>query len=149
MKTPVNSPASRQTAGNGRDLSWLLDDMVARAAQIRKAALLSSDGLVLAASVALSQEDAEHLSALAAGIQSLAKGGATHFGGGEVYQTVIEMEHGYLFVTAAGEGSCLAVIAAQDADIGLIAYEMALMVRQVGSHLAVASRASAEPGEPM
>jgi predicted regulator of Ras-like GTPase activity (Roadblock/LC7/MglB family) len=54
-----------------------------------------------------------------------------------VHQTVIEMDQSFLFVTAAGQGSCLAVLADAKADVGLLAYEMALIVKQVGRHMAV------------
>jgi len=77
---------------------------------------------------------------VAAGVQSLARGVAQNFGGRQVRQTLIEMDSAFLFVTAAGEGSCLAVLASTDADAGLIAYEMAVLVRRVGEHLAVNSR---------
>ena len=60
---------------------------------------------------------------------------------GKVHQTVIEMDRGFLFVTAAGAGSCLAVLAAPAADVGLVAYEMALIVKQVGRHMAVSGQA--------
>ena len=80
----------------------------------------------------LSREDAEHLSAMAAGFQSLAKGASRHFRAGPVRQTVVEMEDAFLFVTAAGQGACLTVLAASDADLGLIAYEMAMLVTRVG-----------------
>jgi predicted regulator of Ras-like GTPase activity (Roadblock/LC7/MglB family) len=43
-------------------------------------------------------------------------------------------------VTAAGEGSCLAVLSASSADVGLVAYEMAVLVKRVGEHLAVTPR---------
>src|SRR5580658_10213139 len=130
-------------------LAWLVDDLVARAAYVEKAAVLSRDGLVLAASAALSREDAEHLSAMAAGLASLANGGARHFGIGQVHQIVIEMDEGFLFVTAAGEGSCLAVLAGRQADVSLIAYEMALLVKQVGRHLAAGSRPAPGAAEAM
>ena len=100
---------------------------------------MSRDGLAIGASAGLSREDAEHLSAVAAGFQSLARGVGQHFGGGQPRQTIVEMESAFLFVTAAGEGSCLAVLAAADADAaGQIAYEMAVLVRRVGEHMAVA-----------
>ena len=89
----------------GRDLGWLLDDLVDRVDHFRQAVILSRDGLVVAASRDLSREDAERLSALAAGVQSLARGAGTHFGVGEVRQTIIELERALLFVTAAGHGA--------------------------------------------
>jgi predicted regulator of Ras-like GTPase activity (Roadblock/LC7/MglB family) len=122
------------------ELDWLLDDLVTRVAQIDKAVILSRDGLAIGASAGLSREDAEHLSAVAAGIQSLARGVGQQFRGGRPRQTVVEMESAFLFVTAAGEGSCLAVLAGTGADAGLIAYEMAVLVKRVGEHLTVPSR---------
>lgn len=125
-------------------LHWLLDDLVDRIPEARRAAVLSADGLLIAASGGLSREDADHLAAVAAGFQSLAQGAGRHFGGGPVRQTIIEMESAFLFVTAAGQGACLAVLAADDADMGLVAYEMAMLVTRVGQYLATASRSDAE-----
>jgi len=122
------------------ELDWLLDDLVTRVAQVDKAVILSRDGLAIGASARLSREDAEHLSAVAAGIQSLARGVGQQFGGGRPRQTVVELESAFLFVTAAGEGSCLAVLAADGADAGLIAYEMAVLVKRVVENLSVLTR---------
>jgi predicted regulator of Ras-like GTPase activity (Roadblock/LC7/MglB family) len=121
-------------------LDWLLDDLVARVTEVSRAVILSRDGLAIGASSTLTREDSEYLSAAAAGFQSLARGTSQHFGGGAVRQTVVEMESAILFVMAAGEGSCLAVLAALGADLGQVAYEMALLVRRVGHHLGVAQR---------
>jgi predicted regulator of Ras-like GTPase activity (Roadblock/LC7/MglB family) len=126
-------------------LDWLLDDLVQRVAPITKAVILSQDGMALGASRSLNREDAEHLAALAAGFQSLAKGAGSHFGGGAVRQTIIEMEAGFLFVTAAGSGTCLAVLAGRGADLGLVAYEMAILIRRTGEHIRVGMRAPAAP----
>jgi predicted regulator of Ras-like GTPase activity (Roadblock/LC7/MglB family) len=123
-------------AGPGRDLGWLLDDLADRVREFRRAVILSRDGLVIAASRDLGREDAEHLSALAAGLQSLAKGAGEHFGVGEVRQSIVELQDALLFVTAAGHGSCMAVLCPADADAGLVAYEMAMLVKRAGPHLA-------------
>jgi len=129
------------------DLGWLLDDLVTRVNQIDKALILSRDGLAIGASKGFTREDAEHLSAVAAGFQSLARGVGQHFGGGRIRQTIVEMDNIFLFVTSAGEGSCLAVLSPATADVGLIAYEMAILVKRVGPHLSVLPRpASAGDG---
>jgi predicted regulator of Ras-like GTPase activity (Roadblock/LC7/MglB family) len=108
--------------------------------QFRQAVILSRDGLVIAASKELSREDAEHMAALAAGLQSLARGAGEHYGVGAVRQCVIELEQALLFVTSAGHGSCLAVLCPADADAGLVAYEMAMLVKRAGPHLAARPR---------
>ena len=125
--------AQTDTAGQ---LSWLLDNLVSQVDQVKQAVVLSRDGLVVAASRDLTREDGEHLSALAAGVQSLARGAGRHFRGGEVRQSIIEMEHAFLFVIAAGKGTCLAVLTTGEANVGLIAYEMAMLVRRMGKYLA-------------
>lgn len=121
-------------------LDWLLDDMVKRVDQVWHAVILSRDGLAIGASQSITRDDAEHLSALAAGFQSLARGAGRHFRGGAVRQTIIEMEEAFLFVTSAGQGSCLAVLSPADADVGLIAYEMAMLVKRVGQHMSAHPR---------
>ena len=130
-------------AGADADLGWLLDDLVTRVNQIDKALILSRDGLAIGASKGFTREDAEHLSAVAAGFQSLARGVGQHFGGGRIRQTIVEMDNIFLFVTSAGEGSCLAVLSPATADVGLIAYEMAILVKRVGPHLSVLPRPAA------
>lgn len=136
--------ASRQaTAAQSREsgpLGWLLDDMADRIAQVKHALILSSDGLVTGASRDLEGADAEHLAAVSSGFHSLAKGAGRHFGAGEVRQTMIEFDDGFLFVTAAGDGSCLSVLTGEGTDVGQIAYEMTLLVHRVGEHLGVAPR---------
>ncbi|MGD0558373.1 MAG: roadblock/LC7 domain-containing protein [Streptosporangiaceae bacterium] len=121
--------------GPASGLDWLLDDLVNRVAHIQKAVILSQDGIALGASRGLAQADADHLAALAAGFQSLARGASGHFGGGSVRQTIIEMDAGFLFVTAAGHGTCMAVLTEAGADVGLVAYEMAVLVQRTSEHL--------------
>lgn len=124
----------QKTASNA-DLTWLLDDFVTRLDEARHAIVLSVDGLLKASSQALGQDDAEHLCAIAAGIQSLARAAGKRFHGGPLQQTIVEMKQSSLLVTAAGDGSCLAVLTSADADLGLIAYEMAMLVTRVGKYL--------------
>jgi predicted regulator of Ras-like GTPase activity (Roadblock/LC7/MglB family) len=135
------------TTSSVADLHWLLDDLIVRVADARQAVVLSADGLLIAASGGLDRDAADHLSAVAAGFQSLAGGAGHHFGGGAVRQTIIEMESAFLFVTAAGHGTCLAVLTAEDSDIGHIAYEMAMLVTRVGHYLATETRETASPVE--
>jgi predicted regulator of Ras-like GTPase activity (Roadblock/LC7/MglB family) len=123
-----------------RDLAWLLDDLSSRLADFRRAVILSRDGLLIAASQDLSREDAEHLSAVAAAMQSLAAGTGDRFQSGGVRQTIVELEGGIFFVIAAGEGSCLAALCPPDADAGTVAYEMAMLAKRARPHLAALPR---------
>jgi len=124
--TESNSPNS---------LDWLVDDLLRRLPGADRAIVLSADGLLIGRSENLAREDGEHLAAVASGLQSLARGTGRHFGGGGVRQTVVEMDNFYLVVTAAGSGASLALLAAADADMGMVAYEMNLLVKRVGTYL--------------
>lgn len=139
------NPTGRDTAGN-TELNWLLDDLVGRVSSIRKAVVLSSDGLATGVSADLTREDGEHLAAVSSGFHSLAKGVGRHFAAGNVRQTIVELDGAFLFVTAAGDGSCLAVLSDADADVGQVAYEMTLLVKRVGVHLGAAPRNDAASG---
>jgi predicted regulator of Ras-like GTPase activity (Roadblock/LC7/MglB family) len=137
---------SGTTAG---EVNWLLDELTTRTPAIRHAVLLSTDGLAMAATRNLSREDREHLAAVSSGFNSLAKGATRQFGAGAVRQSMVEFEDGFLFVVAAGSGACLAVFAEAASDIGLVAYEMARLVKQVGEHLFVPVREDfARDGRP-
>jgi predicted regulator of Ras-like GTPase activity (Roadblock/LC7/MglB family) len=133
------------TQTKSEQLGWLLDNLVSRVANVRQALILSRDGLVVARSQNMSREEGDHLSALAAGVQSLARGAGQQIGGGEVRQTIIEMDSAFMFVMAAGQGTCLAVLASAEANLGVMAYEMAMLVRRMGVHLTAAPRPAAEP----
>ena len=134
---PSGRPAKNRDTG---PLGWLLDDLVDRIAQVQHVLILSNDGLVTDCSRDLDVSDAEHLAAVSSGVYSLAKGAGRHFGAGSVRQTMIEFDDGFLFVTAAGHGSCLSILTGEGTDVGQMAYEMTLLVHRVGEHLGVAPR---------
>ncbi len=130
--------------GNPRpDLNWLLDDVVSRVVGAQNAIVLSADGLLIGKSAGMSKDDSDQLSAIASSLVSLAKGVSRQFGRGKVLQNMIEMERGYLFVSAAGQGACLAVLAGENTDVEMIAYEMNRLVKRVGDYLASAPRDAA------
>ena len=124
-------------------LDWLLDDLLVRLPGAEQAIVLSGDGMLIGRSNTLSRDDGEHLSAVASGMQSLARGASRHFAGGAVRQTIVEMDAAFLLVTAAGQGASLAVLATPDAELGLLAYEMNLMVKRVGTTISSPPR---QPG---
>ena len=132
-----------QANSEGEQLGWLLDNLVSQVANVRQALILSRDGLVVAMSSNMSREQGDRLSALAAGVQSLARGAGQQVGGGDVRQIVIEMDSAFMFVMAAGQGTCLAVLASAEANVGVMAYEMAMLVRRMGMHLTAAPRPAA------
>src|SRR3982074_1951058 len=115
--------------GQPTDLSWLLSGLVQRVPHTRSALLLSSDGLVKAAH-GLHRDEADQLAAIASGLFSLRRGAGGRSGaGGDVRQVMAELSNSLLFVTAAGHGAHLAVLAGRAADAAVLGYEMGAMVK--------------------
>src|ERR1700761_1150058 len=118
---------------DNNSLDWLVSNFAREVPGVSHAVLVSVDGLLIAASEHLPQERADQLAAVSSGLASLATGAAQLFDGGEVLQSVVEMENGYLLLMRVGDGSHLATLATTSCDIGQIGYEMAVLVERVGN----------------
>ena len=129
-----------------RDLDWLVTRFVDEVPDAAHAVLLSADGLLMAGSASLPADRAEQVAAVSSGLASLAVGASQLFQGGAVLQTVVEMEHGYLMLMSVGDGSTLAVLTQEAADIGQVGYEMALLVDRVGRTVQAQPRLAASGG---
>jgi uncharacterized protein len=116
-------------------VGWLIADFARRVPGVAHGVVVSADGLLLAASHGLPADRADQLSAVTSGLVSLTNGAARCFEAGAVNQTVVEMDSGYLFLMTISDGSSLAVLAATTCDVGLVAYEMTLLVERVGQLL--------------
>lgn len=128
-----------------QDLNWLITNFAGRVPSVAHAIVVSADGLPLAFSDGFPQDRADQLAAVTSGLTSLTQGAARVFEGGAVTQTVVEMRHGLLLVMAISDGSSLAVLASADGDMGLVAYEMALLVERVGQALTPDPRGGFRP----
>ena len=124
-----------QLTSSAQDLNWLITNFVERVPAVAHAIVVSADGLPLAFSAGFPEDRADQLAAVTSGLTSLTQGAARVFEAGSVLQTVVEMEGGLLLVMAISNGSSLAVLAASDCDMGLVAYEMTLLVERVGRAL--------------
>jgi predicted regulator of Ras-like GTPase activity (Roadblock/LC7/MglB family) len=119
-------------AGDDRDLDWVMSRFVDDVPDAAHAILVSADGLLMASSTSIPGERAEQVAAVSSGLASLAVGAARLFEGGSVMQTIVEMEMGFLMLMSVGDGSNLTVLTTEEADIGQVGYEMALLVDRVG-----------------
>lgn len=129
-----------ETPGDERNLDWVVSKFVDEVPSAAHAILVSADGLLMAASKSIPYERAEQVAAVSSGLASLAVGAARLFDGGAVLQTVVEMQHGYLLLMSVGDGSHLAVLTEDSADIGQVGYEMALLVDRVGRMIQAQAR---------
>ena len=124
-------------------LDWLLAEFSRTTAGVLDALLVSADGLKLATSPDLDPDLSDQLAAASSGLVSLARGTAVLLDDGAVSQTILEMDRGYLFVTAITRGASLAVHADRNCDMGSVGYDMTLLAARVGHVLSPQARAAA------
>ena len=117
------------------NFGWLLDNFVRTVPGTRHTLVVSADGLLMAMSDQLDRTSGDQLAAIVSGMSSLTRGAARHLNGDNVRQTIIEMDHGFLFLMNVSNGSVLGVVAEAACDIGLIGYEMALLVSRTEATL--------------
>ena len=112
------------------DFSWLLDNFVKSVSGVQHTVVVSADGLLMAMSEKLDRESGDQLAAIVSGVSSLARGAARQLQSGEVRQAIIEMDDAFFFLVNISDGSVLAVAAEAGCDVGLIGYEMAMLVQR-------------------
>ena len=131
-----------------QDFNWLINAFTERVAGVAHAVVVSSDGLLVAVSDHLSRDSGDQLAAVTSSLFSVTSGAARIFDGDEVRQTVVEMGRGYFLVMSIRDGSILATLAAREADVGVVGYEMAKLVKQAGAVLTPAVRAELQEALP-
>ncbi len=110
------------------NFNWLLGNFSKRVPGVRHTLVVSADGLLMAMSDEMNRTSADRMAALVAGIASLTRGAARQLNAGGMRQAIVEMDRLLLFTTNVSDGSILAVVADATADVGLVGYEMALLV---------------------
>jgi predicted regulator of Ras-like GTPase activity (Roadblock/LC7/MglB family) len=131
-----------------RDFSWLINGFTERVAGVSHAVVVSSDGMLVAVSDGRPRVSADQLAAVTSGLVSVVTGAARLLDGDEVKQTVVDMGRGFLLVMSIRDGSILAALAANDADVGVVGYEMAKLAKQAGDVLTPAMRAELQDALP-
>ncbi|WP_369055857.1 MULTISPECIES: roadblock/LC7 domain-containing protein [Kineococcus] len=112
------------------DFSWLLDNFVKNVPGVQHTVVVSADGLLMAMSDKLDREAGDQLAAIVSGVSSLSRGAARQLDSGEVRQAIIEMDEAFFFLVNISDGSVFAVAAEAGCDVGLIGYEMAMLVQR-------------------
>ena len=110
------------------NFNWLLDNFVKSVPGVRHTLVVSADGLLMAMSDNVDRTHGDQMAAIVSGLASLTRGAARQLGAGAVRQAIVEMDHLFLFTTSISDGSVLAVAAEATCDVGLVGYEMTLLV---------------------
>ncbi|MEW2479542.1 roadblock/LC7 domain-containing protein [Mycobacterium sp. NPDC051198] len=129
-------------SGTSGTLDWFVSNFVRDVPGVSHAILVSADGLLMASNSHLPADRAEQLAAVTSGLASLSTGAARLFEAGNVRQSIVEMDDGFLLLMGVGNGSYLATLASISCDIGQVGYEMALLVDRVGKTVEATPRAN-------
>jgi hypothetical protein len=129
-----------------QDLDWLVTNFVERVPDVAHAVIVSADGLSLAVSAGFPTEHAKQVAVVTAGLSSLTQGAAHMFDGGMTVQTAVEMEAGVMVIMTISVAASLAVLAAPEANMDIVAYEMTLLVERAGRMITPPARRGSPVG---
>jgi predicted regulator of Ras-like GTPase activity (Roadblock/LC7/MglB family) len=122
-------------SSDAANFGWLLDNFVRTVPGTRHTLVVSADGLLMAMSDNLDRTSGDMLAAIVAGLSSLTRGASRQLQAGEVRQAIVEMDELFLFLMSVSNGSVLAAVADTTCDVGLIGYEMAMLVSRTETTL--------------
>jgi len=115
-----------------QQFNWLLTQFAANTPEVIDAIAVSSDGLLIAMSQKLDRANADRLAAITSAVISLAQGAGRVYDLGAPNKVIIDLDRGYLLVSAITAGSALGVLATRSANLGNLAYEMAVFANRAG-----------------
>jgi len=115
-----------------QQFNWLLTQFAANTPEVIDAIAVSSDGLLIAMSQKLDRANADRLAAITSAVISLAQGAGRVYDLGAPNKVIIDLDRGYLLVSAISAGSALGVLATRSANLGNLAYEMAVFANRAG-----------------
>ena len=100
-----------------------LHDLQGRTPDVEASAVVSVDGLTIAAVLPSSVEE-DRVSAMSAAMLSLGERIAGELGRGSLDEVYIHGDDGYVLLTSIGNGAVLTVLARKHAKLGLVFLEM-------------------------
>jgi predicted regulator of Ras-like GTPase activity (Roadblock/LC7/MglB family) len=122
-------------SADAQQFNWLLNQFAADTPLVADVIAVSSDGLLVAMTHSLDRADADRMAAITSAIISLAHGAARVYDLGAPNKVIIDLDRGYLLVSAISAGAVLGVLAAKSANLGQLAYEMAMFANRAGAVL--------------
>jgi uncharacterized protein len=128
-------PGPGGTTADPSSMAWLVERFVNEVPGITHAVVLSLDGLQLAAAGAVDRDLADQLSALTAGLLSIAGQYGLHLRLGEAENLTIRFPHGHLAFMRIGQSAGLCVAARPGTDMRTLAFQMTRFVASVGHAL--------------
>lgn len=113
-------------------LTSILAELNGSSADIEASAIVSTDGLMMAALLP-SNMDEDRVGAMSAALLSLGDRTAKELARGGLEQVLIKGDKGYILMTHAGEDAVLTVLAKPQAKLGLIFLDVKRAAESVGN----------------
>lgn len=140
-------PELPSDAPSGGSRSYRLDraihSLLVQTPEIEAAAVVSFDGLPMAAALPPSMDE-DRVAAMSAALLSLGERAAQGLGRGELSQVYIEGDAGTVFLVSADDEAVLVAVASKGAKVGMMLYE----VRRTAAAVADVLRADEPVGAP-
>ncbi|MFG2053776.1 roadblock/LC7 domain-containing protein [Micromonospora sp. NPDC048930] len=119
------------------DLTAALDTLVDRVPGAEYAVVLSPDGLPLGRSRNVEDDQAEQIAGIISGLHAFGQAATRACEATVLHQVVMQMSRAFVFVATTRSGAILTVRLGADAEVGDMAYEVALFVAQAERDLPV------------
>jgi uncharacterized protein len=136
------SEANHAASGVSRSakLDQILAELVGQVPEVEAAAVVSFDGLAMAAALPAGMDE-DRVAAMSAALLSLGERAAEGLGRGELSQFYVEGENGTVFLVSADDEAVLVAVASRGAKVGLMLFE----VRRAAAAVADALRVETAP----
>ena len=136
------SEANHAGSGVSRSakLDQILAELVGQVPEVEAAAVVSFDGLAMAAALPAGMDE-DRVAAMSAALLSLGERAAEGLGRGELSQIYVEGENGTVFLISADDEAVLVAVASRGAKVGLMLFE----VRRAAASVADALRVETAP----
>jgi uncharacterized protein len=125
------TPVTRFAAETA-DLDWVMTGLKKKVPGVLHALTATADGLYLASTPGLDDATRTLLSSITSGIASLTASAAATCGADHPVQTLVEIDRGFMIVASIADTAAVIVLTSREVDLGLIGYELGLLVQRIG-----------------
>jgi predicted regulator of Ras-like GTPase activity (Roadblock/LC7/MglB family) len=131
---PVQPVAAVAPGSREDQLIRTLNAFMSASSDVQAAALVSLDGFIIASALPKGMQE-DRVGAMSAAILGLGERAAAELGRGHLTQVFIEGADGYVLLIAAGDRAVMTALAAKDAKLGLVLYDMKSTAERIGDIL--------------
>lgn len=128
----MSAPTSTAYPAVSADLDWVMSALKKKVPGVLHALTATADGLYLASTPGLDEPTRKLLSSITSGLASLTASAAATCDAGRPVQTLVEIDRGFMIVASIADTAAVIVLTTREVDLGLVGYELGLLVQRVG-----------------